>query len=414
MEKIDVLGDYTKFGQTDANPDYPDGVGLKVFLNEELLEEKDIAVLQGDGNDNKADFMFTQLDVRRGDKLSFVIDGKNNIAYDAGRLSARVYAAKEKAEGEELRTNNTNLFESFGEQGTDGWTYGMCDWDGKNFEELSYDPDNERYYNNGKPELKRDFVEPGNGRNAAYRWEAVNTGKIKVCGSYTKFANNEDPDANGICMRIFVNGEEKKWFGGITQGNFDSEKEITFDEEYIVHEGDIVMFAVDPDGNDSYDGGRLSVVIKDADKNSDDEENGDKPEPGEGGNAENPGEDDGTSENSGEGGSDSEGRSNSTRAGDDGKGFAVVATEVGKLAENTQSSLKDVGAIIERVQKNVEEITGQVEINQNIAESIRSENEQFVAISTMAGNNATNTEHVAQQASAINDMVDEINRLLNN
>ncbi|WP_044913382.1 methyl-accepting chemotaxis protein [Butyrivibrio sp. WCE2006] len=154
------------------------------------------------------------------------------------------------------------------------------------------------------------------------------------------------------------------------------------------------------------------------------------------------------------------------RAGDAGKGFAVVATEVGKLAENTQSSLKDVGAIIERVQKNVEEITGQVEINanklaeqneqfktvfgdisemttmlndsvnaieemneahkrqseiikktveinQNIAESIRSENEQFVAISTMAGNNATNTEHVAQQASAINDMVDEINRLLN-
>ncbi len=155
------------------------------------------------------------------------------------------------------------------------------------------------------------------------------------------------------------------------------------------------------------------------------------------------------------------------RAGDAGKGFAVVATEVGKLAENTQSSLKDVGAIIERVQKNVEEITGQVEINanklaeqneqfktvfgdisemttmlndsvnaieemneahkrqseiikktveinQNIAESIRSENEQFVAISTMAGNNAINTEHVAQQASAINDMVDEINRLLNN
>ena len=155
------------------------------------------------------------------------------------------------------------------------------------------------------------------------------------------------------------------------------------------------------------------------------------------------------------------------RAGDAGKGFAVVATEVGKLAENTQSSLKDVGAIIERVQKNVEEITGQVEINanklaeqneqfktvfgdisemttmlndsvnaieemneahkrqseiikktveinQNIAESIRSENEQFVAISTMAGNNATNTEQVAQQASAINDMVDEINRLLNN
>ena len=202
-------------------------------------------------------------------------------------------------------------------------------------------------------------------------------------------------------MRIFVNGEEKKWFGGITQGNFDSEKEITFDEEYIVHEGDIVMFAVDPDGNDSYDGGRLSVVIKDADKNSDDEENGDKPEPGEGGNAENPGEDDGTSENSGEGGSDSEGRSNSTRAGDDGKGFAVVATEVGKLAENTQSSLKDVGAIIERVQKNVEEITGQVEINAN---KLAEQNEQF---KTVFGDISEMTTMLNDSVNAIEEMNEE-------
>ena len=155
------------------------------------------------------------------------------------------------------------------------------------------------------------------------------------------------------------------------------------------------------------------------------------------------------------------------RAGDAGKGFAVVATEVGKLADNTQSSLKDVGEIIERVQKNVTEMTSQVEnnatklseqneqfknvfgemremtkmlnesveavsqmneahrrqsdiikrtvdINQNIAESIQSENEQFAAISTMAASNASNTEEVAKQASAINDMVDEINRLLSN
>jgi hypothetical protein len=32
----------------------------------------------------------------------------------------------------------------------------------------------------------------------------------------------------------------------------------------------------------------------------------------------------------------------------------------------------------------------------------------------MAASNASNTEEVAKQASAINDMVDEINRLLSN
>ena len=154
------------------------------------------------------------------------------------------------------------------------------------------------------------------------------------------------------------------------------------------------------------------------------------------------------------------------RAGDAGKGFAVVATEVGKLAENTQSSLKDVGEIIGRVQQNVDEITTQVgknaeklseqneqfktvfgsiremtdmlgvsvdavgemdqahkrqsevirrtvEINRDIAESIQSENEQYASISAMAESNADNTEQVAVQAGTINEMVDEINRLLN-
>lgn len=153
------------------------------------------------------------------------------------------------------------------------------------------------------------------------------------------------------------------------------------------------------------------------------------------------------------------------RAGDAGRGFAVVATEVGNLANNTQETLKEVEAVIERVQKNVEEITGQVEenstklgtqneyfenvfesmkdmtnllnvsvqavntmgdahnkqaevikktvsINQNIAESIRNENVQFQAINTMAENNANDTAEVATQASAINEMVDEIGKLL--
>lgn len=153
------------------------------------------------------------------------------------------------------------------------------------------------------------------------------------------------------------------------------------------------------------------------------------------------------------------------RAGEAGKGFAVVATEVGKLANNTQDSLQVVQSVIERVQQNVREITAQVEenfskmgtqneyfsnvfqcmqdmtellnvsvsairtmgeahnkqsdviqntvsINQDIAESIRNENEQFNSINAMAENNASDTTNVAMQASVINNIVDRLTLLL--
>ena len=264
--KIDIIADYVKFGQNDPNPNLPDGVKVSVYKNNDVLLEQDVEAFRGDGNDNKLEIMLTKLEVARGDKISFVIDAKANNAWDAGRLSASIYAVKDKTPEEEARENNTNLSSAFGEQGSDGWYYGMCDWDGKNFERLTYDAEMGRYYNNGKPELKADFVEPGNGRNAAYQWVVAKTGRINVKGSYTKFANSADPEANGVCMRIFVNGEEKKWLGGDIQGNFAADVVKEFDETYLVHEGDIVMFAIDSDGNDSYDGGKLDVTIKDADE----------------------------------------------------------------------------------------------------------------------------------------------------
>lgn len=153
------------------------------------------------------------------------------------------------------------------------------------------------------------------------------------------------------------------------------------------------------------------------------------------------------------------------RAGEAGKGFAVVATEVGKLANDTQESLRVVEGVIQRVQDSVSEITAQVDenssklgiqneyfanvftsiremtglldsavdvintmgeahgkqaevikktvsINQDIAQSIRNENEQFTTINAMAENNANSTLEVASQAGAINSMVDEIGALL--
>lgn len=153
------------------------------------------------------------------------------------------------------------------------------------------------------------------------------------------------------------------------------------------------------------------------------------------------------------------------RAGQAGKGFAVVATEVGNLANSTQQSLQVVQTVIERVQQNVKDITAQVNensvkldtqnnyfqnvfqsmqdmtkllntsvkaintmgeahgqqsevikktisINQDIAGSIRDENDQFHSINAMAESNANDTTEVATQASVINEIVDKMTQLL--
>lgn len=155
------------------------------------------------------------------------------------------------------------------------------------------------------------------------------------------------------------------------------------------------------------------------------------------------------------------------RAGEAGRGFAVVASEVGNLANSTQESLKVVESVIERVQQNVKEITSQVEensdkigtqneyvanviqcmqdmtellhisadaiktmgdahskqsevirttvsINEDIAESIRNESQQFLSINVMAEGNASDTTNVAAQAGAINKMVEKMGGLLKN
>ena len=64
---LDVKGSYTKFGHNDSNPDYPDGVTLVIYQNGDELFNQNIKALQGDGNDNKVDFLFKDLEVKSGD-----------------------------------------------------------------------------------------------------------------------------------------------------------------------------------------------------------------------------------------------------------------------------------------------------------------------------------------------------------
>ena len=265
---LKVEGSYVKFGHQDSNPNWPDGVTLKIWHGSTLLLEKKVKALQGDGNDNTVNFSFPNLNVKAGDAISFQISAGGNSAWDAGRLSVLIGNGTvpqpdiDQVEPDPNRTNNTSIPGSFNaKQGYDGWYYGMCDWDSKNFVMLAYDAANERYYNNGKPELKKDFVEPGNGRNAAYKWIVAKDGTVYVKGEYVKFANSSDAKANGTCVRIFVNGVEKKWLGTI--GNFAADQTVSFSETFEVKAGDEIVFAINPEGNDSWDGGKFSVTISD-------------------------------------------------------------------------------------------------------------------------------------------------------
>lgn len=76
-----------------------------------------------------------------------------------------------------------------------------------------------------------------------------------------------------------------------------------------------------------------------------------------------------------------------------------VSVEVIKTMGNAHDKQSDV-------------IKNTVSINQDIAESIRNENEQFASISAMAEGNANDIAEVTTQANVINAMVDEMSRLL--
>lgn len=75
-------------------------------------------------------------------------------------------------------------------------------------------------------------------------------------------------------------------------------------------------------------------------------------------------------------------------------------------------SVSAIGTMGDTFGKQSEVIEKTVSINQDIAKSILNENEQFTSINAMAESNANDIAEVAKQAGAINEMVDEMSRLL--
>ena len=153
------------------------------------------------------------------------------------------------------------------------------------------------------------------------------------------------------------------------------------------------------------------------------------------------------------------------RAGDAGKGFTVVANEVSKLANDTQTQLADIENVVDSVEtvvndlklqitKNTEQLGVQdeqfinvfdnmremakslnllfdsvskmdsisdkqietsgdvVNINNDIIQSIKLENEHFSSIASMAESNAYIAENVSSHATSVNKIADDLKELL--
>ena len=265
--RIDISGTYTKWGQEDANPSWPDGVTVRIWRNNQLLYKQKVAVRRGDGNDNVIDFSFENMSVKRGDKLSFQISQDSNWAWDGGRLSVVIEPTStiDLKPGDDNKTVLADLGSI--DQGTDGWYFMEGTSVGKAKPLTKKSDDGSAYLSVKDPglEMKKDYVHTGGKMSAIYKWVVKEAGKIDLGGSYTKFPHN---DANpswpdGITLTIYQNDKQilkQKVEAKQGDGN-DNIFDFNF-EEMDVKANDVISFMISPDNNNAWDAGRLSVVIE--------------------------------------------------------------------------------------------------------------------------------------------------------
>ncbi len=79
---IEIRGKYKKFEQNDGNPDWPDGVIVSVYKNDEKLFSKKVAAPRK--GENEISFREKNLAVTTADDLYFVVDAGGNSSYDGG------------------------------------------------------------------------------------------------------------------------------------------------------------------------------------------------------------------------------------------------------------------------------------------------------------------------------------------
>ena len=94
------------------------------------------------------------------------------------------------------------------------------------------------------------------------------------------------------------------------------------------------------------------------------------------------------------------------RAGDAGKGFAVVAQEVGRLADSTKESLKNVNEVVSRVQNGTEDVSKFM--NENAKQLLE---QNYVIVETVKG--IRNMMELLKKSVEANKQADKIREMQN-
>ena len=103
---------------------------------------------------------------------------------------------------------------------------------------------------------------------------------------------------------------------------------------------------------------------------------------------------------------------NSVKLGTQNEYFQNVFQSIQDMTGLLNTSVETINTMSEAHGKQSEVINKTISINQDIAASVREENERFNAINEMAESNADDTSEVATQAGAINELVDKMKQLL--
>lgn len=207
---VNLEGNYYKFRNEDEKDTSADGVNVSVFLNGKRIKGMSYDVSISKKKDIICEIEKTNLEVKKNDRIDFIITARKNTAWDYGRLDMDILSVKrpDYSSVAKERTNRTNLAESFGEQGSDGWFYleGRTPG-GASLLQKTKDGDGFCSGKEADLQVKKDFVQPGARRHAMYQWVAAKDGSVDIIGSYVKFGQN---DANpswpdGTRVMVYLN-----------------------------------------------------------------------------------------------------------------------------------------------------------------------------------------------------------------
>ena len=267
---VDLRVNYSKFEQHDGNPDFPDGVKVKVYLNDQLLHEEHVDA--PDQGENRMAFRAPRLAVTTRDRLYFLVDAEGNASYDGGAFDITVIdvngaqtEADVKVKTVETRQNFANAATDFGPQGSNGWFFqsGWADEPFDAYNMTDFDQKEDRYFHSSWLEIKRDYVNPDeHGRSAVIKWKVAQTGIVSVKAAYTKLKNEDKNPAwpDGTRVSLYHNGTllHQEYFEPDTENAVTKRLDV---DSLSVKKNDYVTMVINGLNNIAYDGGNYEFSI---------------------------------------------------------------------------------------------------------------------------------------------------------